>query len=194
MSRPKQLWVLAGGNGAGKSTFYSQLLEAKGLRFVNADRIALTMAPSAPAQASYAAARIAEQIRFELLEQEVSFCFETVFSHPSKIDFIAAAKGRGYEIILVFIHLDNPELNLARISQRIAEGGHDVPADKVQARLPRALAHVKQAAALADELYLLDNSSHDNPFRRIATLKDGEVTCFTSPLPEWAVQVLDEHL
>lgn len=88
----KQLWLLAGGNGAGKSTFYHTQLEPLGFPFVNA-------------------AIIAEQIRKDLLQQGSSFCFETVFSHHSKIDFAVQAKTSGYEIILVFIHLENISLN-----------------------------------------------------------------------------------
>jgi predicted ABC-type ATPase len=80
---------------------------------------------------SYEAAQIAEQVRFDLLRQRISFCFETVFSHPSRLAFVQQACAAGYEIIMVFIHLDDVQLNLARITQRVAEGGHFVPEDKL---------------------------------------------------------------
>lgn len=106
MRQEKQLWLLAGGNGAGKTTFYRLQLEPLGMPFVNADVLAKQLYPDHPEQHSYEAARIAEAIRLRLLQDGRTFCFETVFSHPSKIDFVASAKALGYEIVLVFIHLE----------------------------------------------------------------------------------------
>ena len=96
-----QLWVLAGGNGAGKSTFYERFLKPSGLPFVNADILARELFPDDPEANSYEAARAVEVLRQQLVEEGRTFCFETVFSHPSKIDFVAMARARGYEIILV---------------------------------------------------------------------------------------------
>lgn len=194
MTTPKQLWFLTGGNGAGKSTFYQLFLESRGIRIVNADRIAKAIAPNATENVSYEAARMAGHMRDELVKKGVSFCFETVFSHTSKIDFAADAKAHGYEIILVFIHLDNPELNLARVAQRVADGGHPVPDVKVRSRLPRTLENMKRAIPLADEVHLLDNSSSEDPFRHVATIKAGELAIDASPLPAWAIDMLSDYL
>ena len=90
MTRP-QLWLLAGGKGAGKTTFYELFLSPKNVKLVNADQIAKILNPDSPELASYEAAGIAEQIREKLVRQRVSFCYETVFSHVSKIDFAAEA-------------------------------------------------------------------------------------------------------
>ena len=87
----KQLWLLVGGNGAGKSTFYRTQLKPLGMPFVNADDIARDVFSQSPEVHSYEAAKIAENLRNSLLEQGKNFCFETVFSHPSKIDFVAKA-------------------------------------------------------------------------------------------------------
>lgn len=194
MTGEKQLWLLAGGNGAGKSTFYEQFLEPRGIRIVNADRIAHAINEKSPERASYDAAQLAERIRYHLLQQGISFCFETVFSHHSKIDFMADAKAHGYEIILVFLHLDNPALNLARVSQRVSQGGHDVPEDKVRSRLPRTFEYVKQAMPLADEVHLLDNSSHEHPLQRIATVRKGQAQVHTTTPPIWALEMLRGYL
>lgn len=78
MSSKKQLWLLAGGNGAGKSTFYRTRLEPRGVPFVNADVIARELFPDDPEGKSYVAARVAEELRAELLRDGRSFCFETV--------------------------------------------------------------------------------------------------------------------
>ncbi len=190
----KQLWLLAGGNGAGKSTFYRTALQPRGMALVNADNIARDMAPDSTEEASYAAAQLAEHLRYDLLNKGVSFCFETVFSHPSKIDFIAQAKALGYEVVLVFIHLDNSDLNKARVIQRVSEGGHNVPEEKIESRIPRTLNHIKTALPLADEVYLLDNSRWDMPLRRIAALKAGTPVIYADTLPAWARELLRDYL
>jgi len=190
----KQLWLLAGGNDAGKTTFYKTRLEPLGLSFINADILAKQLDPEAPEKQSYQAAKIAEVMRFQLLHQGRSFCFETVFSHPSKIDFIAQAKALGYEIILVFIHLDHLMLNQARIAQRVSEGGHSVPEDKVRSRIPRPLKNIKQAIPRCDIVYLLDNSRWDDPFRQVVRIRQGELSSDNDALPDWAIKLLENYL
>jgi predicted ABC-type ATPase len=185
----KQLWVLTGGNGAGKSTFHQIALAPWGVKLINADFIAKIINPEHPETVSYEAAGIAERMREALLRQGTSFCFETVFSHPSKIDFIAMAKGLGYEIILIYIHLRTPELNEARVHQRVIEGGHNVPADKIHERIPRTMRYVATALPLVDEARLLDNSFHDDPYQPVAVIQKGRLVWNIEPLPGWARQI-----
>ena len=182
----KQLWVLAGGNGAGKSTFYELALKPLGVPFINADMIAKEYFPDAPEEKSYHAARLAEKLRFDQLAEGSSFCFETVFSHPSKIDFIGQAKALGYNIVLVIIHVNTSSLNLARVAQRIEEGGHSVPAEKVVARIPRMLENVAAAIPLCDDVRVLDNSRLDAPFQKILTIKGDQRIVHVETLPDWA--------
>lgn len=186
MAPKKQLWILVGGNGAGKSTFYSHYLEPLGLPFVNADIIARSEYPDNPEAHSYDAAKLAEELRSQLLISGASFCFETVYSHPSKIDFVAHAKALGYEVIMVFIHLESTALNHARVAQRVSEGGHSVPDEKVASRIPRTLQHVKNSIPLCDQLHVVDNSSTDDPLKRLFVIKNGMVDRYVNPLPSWA--------
>ncbi len=190
MGDTKQLWLLAGGNGAGKSTFYRTRLQPLGLPFVNADMIAKELFPDAPEEHSYDAARIAEEMCYGLLREGRSFCYETVFSHPSKIDFVAHAKTLGYQVILIFIHLESTDLNKARISQRLESGGHHVPDEKVEQRIPRLLDHIKTVIPLCDQVRILDNSSARNPFMQVMIIRDGVREVKQSTVPEWAEQFL----
>ena len=190
MSGEKQLWVLAGGNGAGKSTFYHQYLSKYGIKFVNADLIARTMDTDHPERLSYEAATLATEIRENMIAQGESFCFETVFSHESKIDFIAVAKTHGYTVILVYIHLNDPSLNEARVYQRTLEGGHNVPAEKIRSRIPRTMKNIMTALPLVDEAWLLDNSSGQNRFQQIAIIKSCYCEKKVNPLPAWAMDLL----
>ncbi len=190
MDDNKQLWILAGGNGAGKSTFYNTQLKLLNLPFINADILARELYPNAPEANSYSAAKIAEKMRLALLQEGRNFCFETVFSHPSKIDFIATAKALGYKIVLVFIHLETTDLNQARVAQRVSEGGHNVPSDKIIKRIPRLLKNIKTALPLCDDIYFLDNSRLDNPFQQVVTIREQQVKVLTKDLPDWADYLL----
>jgi|SRR5690554_2838370 predicted ABC-type ATPase len=183
----KQLWVLAGGNGAGKSTFYELALRPLGVPFINADMIAKEYFPNDPEGKSYHAAQLAEKLRFDQLAQGSSFCFETVFSHPSKIDFIGQAKALGYSIVLVVIHVSSGSLNLARVAQRVEEGGHSVPSEKVLARIPRMLENVAAAIPLCDDVRVLDNSRLDAPYQKILTIRGDQRIIHVEKLPDWAV-------
>lgn len=192
-TQTNQLWLLVGGNGAGKSTFYRLYLEPLGLPFVNADVLARMAYPDAPEAHSYDAARIAEQMRTHLLLGGTSFCFETVYSHPSKIDFVANAKALGYEVIMVMIHLESADLNQARVAERVSEGGHAVPDEKVVTRIPRMLQHVKTSIPLCDRVQVYDNSSADKPFKPVLAVTSGSVTRYINPLPGWAEELLSDH-
>ncbi len=118
---------------------------------------------------------------------------ETVFSHPSKIDFVAQAKAKGYQIILVFIHLELTMLNQARIAQRVSEGGHAVPDEKVISRIPRLLKNIKQTIPLCNQIYILDNSRAENPFQRVASLIEGKLERHQERLPDWCQTLLDDY-
>ena len=190
MSDTRQLWLLVGGNGAGKSTFYRTRLAPLGIPFINADLVARELFPDAPEVHSYEAAQIVEEISNNLLLEGRSFCFETVFSHPTKVDFAGKAKALGYQLILVMIHLESTNLNKARVAQRVEEGGHDVPNKKIETRIPRLLRLTKSVIPLCDHVTLLDNSRADNPFVPVVTIRDGQVEKLLEPLPGWAQQLV----
>jgi predicted ABC-type ATPase len=190
MPDEKQLWVLAGGNGVGKTTFFKHYLADYGIKFVNADLIAKEINQANPEKSAYEALTIAATIRDDLITQGESFCYETVFSHESKIDFLARAKALGYKIILVYIHLIDSSLNEARGHQRITEGGHSVPSDKIYSRIPRTMENIKTALALVDEAWILDNSSEQNRFKQIAVMKSGRYEIKADPIPDWVRAIL----
>lgn len=113
---------------------------------------------------------------------------ETVFSDPqgSKLEFLKECQSNGYTVVLVFIGLDNAELSLGRVIQRVAGGGHDVPDEKIETRFPRTLANLRQALTFVDEALLFDNSSSDQPFRFVAAFRNGKRLRRKGYLPPWA--------
>lgn len=183
------LIVLAGSNGAGKSTFYQAYLEAfADLPYVNADLLVKTLSPNDPAVLTYAAAELADQRRREYLAEQRSFIMETVFSDPDgdKLNMLSAAQQRGYTVLLIFIGIPGPELSQARIVQRVQQGGHDVPDDRIFARYPRTLANLKQALAYVDTALLFDNSSAAQPYQPVAAFRQGKCQWQCTQLPHWA--------
>lgn len=191
MTDRPQLWMLVGGNGSGKTTFYYQFLHSHGIRLINADQIAKELAPDQPEAVSYEAAQIAEQIRFDFLRKQISFCFETVFSHASKLEFVQQAHAQGYEVIMVFIHLDDVQLNIARITQRVAEGGHHVPDDKVQSRIERLIKNIKAAIPYVDRLVVFDNSHRIGAFNYQLEYRSGALYAQAELLKPWATEFVD---
>jgi predicted ABC-type ATPase len=130
---------------------------------------------------------VAESLRSALVEAGLSFCTETVFSDPqrAKLGLLERAKARGFAVFLVFIGLASPVLSLARVEQRVRQGGHDVPDAKVRARFPRTLSNLRAAITIVDEAFLFDNSSYDEPYRIVALYERGTRVRQYPPLPRW---------
>jgi predicted ABC-type ATPase len=174
--------AVAGPNGAGKTTFYEAHLAPSGLRFVNADELAreLELAP-------YAAAELAAVLRETLLEQGESFVFETVFSDPvgEKVAFLKKAADRGYTVVLCFVGVDGPAVSEERVAMRVAQGGHDVPSEKLSARYPRTLQNLALAIRELPHVIVYDNSDLARPFRRVAVIEQGRVVERETDRPKW---------
>jgi len=170
------LHVVAGPNGAGKSTFYDKVLHPRtGLPLVNADLIAAEHWPGDAAAHAYEAAGLAEQARDQLVAERQSFVAETVFSHPSKIDFVQRAHGAGYHVTLHVLVVPEDGA-VARVADRVAnDDGHDVPEEKIRSRYQRLWEYVAAAIAVADTSYVYDNTSSEHAFRRIATYANGNL-------------------
>ena len=81
--------------------------------------------------------------------------------------------------------LESAALSMARVKQRVAQGGHDVPAVKLRARFPRTLRNLRAAIPIVDEAFVFDNSSFDHPYRIIAVYERGQLVSRHPPLPAW---------
>ena len=180
--------ALAGPNGAGKSTFYGAHLKGTGLRFVNADVLARELDVDA-----YRAAEIAGALREKLLEQQESFVFETVFSNPvgDKISFLQRAAGAGYNVILCFIGISGPAMSEERVTMRVTQGGHDVPAEKLATRFPRTLENLRKSIRTLPHVFVFDNNDLSDPYRQIAIFHDGKADFLSDSLPVWMQEILE---
>jgi predicted ABC-type ATPase len=185
----KRLDLVVGPNGAGKSTFVELALARllPGSAFVNADEIAKQRWPDDPASHAYQAARVAAATRAKLIELGKSFIAESVFSHPSKLELIDAARAADYTIVL-HVLLIPEELAVERVRHRVSAGGHDVPEDKIRERYQRLWALVATAITRSDFSTVYDNSGLKGP-RTVAQMNDGYV--IGSPAwPAWTPRVL----
>jgi predicted ABC-type ATPase len=183
-----QLVVLAGPNGAGKSTFYTVFLSQSPLPFLNADLFAAELEVD-----SFEAARILDATRDRMISDGVGFITETVFSDPhgAKLEMLRRAVAAGFDVTLVYVGITSAKLSAKRVAQRVAEGGHDVPRERLESRFERSLANLAQAIGFLPRVELYDNSSADEPFRRVVVFERGVATWrMRGRLPAWARRVM----
>lgn len=126
---------------------------------------------------------LADYVRRQLLKTSSKFTFETVMSHPSKLDFMREAKANGFKVYLYFVSLRDPEVNVSRVRNRVSEGGHDVNPEKIKSRYARTMGNLNEAMEIADVSYVFDNSfSEPTLFARV---ENGEVNFLQHSVPAW---------
>jgi predicted ABC-type ATPase len=153
------LIVIAGPNGSGKTSL-TRFLEQQGYDFgdyINPDDIARDLTGTYEERVRRAQV-LADERRKEAISAGRSFSFETVFSHPSKLDDLQAARTAGFEVILFFIGVDSPNVNVERVRTRVALGGHDVPEDRIAARYARTMALLVEMVKRVDRAVIFDNT------------------------------------
>jgi predicted ABC-type ATPase len=161
MTGSKKIVIIAGPNGAGKTTFAREFLprEADCPDFINVDLIAAGLSPFDPNQAALRAGRLMlEEIKRRVCTGR-SFAFETTLSGRNYARLIPRWRMAGYHVKLIFLSLPAVDLALARVSSRVAQGGHDVPEEVVRRRFDAGLRNFENIyCELADTWVLYDNS------------------------------------
>ena len=131
----------------------------------------------------YFAAFVADYIRNNMLNVVHQFTIETVLSDVRKLEFIDLAKKLGYKIYLYFVSTKDVEINIKRVAQRVALGGHDVPIEKIRKRYIKSLENLFDTIKLCDRAYLFDNSEENWTF--LAEFNQGELILHESSVPAW---------
>ena len=145
MPAPSTIYLIAGCNGAGKTTFAMEFLpkEVKCLRFLNADEIARGLSPLKPSAGAIQAARLLlTQVREHLIRRRETFALESTLSGKTYIRLLQFARELGYEIELHYLWLSSSAQGIARVRQRVQRGGHHVPAVDIRRRFYRSLSHL----------------------------------------------------
>lgn len=120
-----------------------------------------TLCVSSQCVDAYFSAFVADYVRSNMLNIVHQFTIETVLSDARKLDYISLAKKLGYRIYLYFVSTKDVEINIRRVAQRVAQGGHDVPETKIRQRYERSLGLLLDTIKLCDRAYLFDNSSEE---------------------------------
>jgi predicted ABC-type ATPase len=185
-----QLWVFAGPNGAGKSTIVAQFHVADRIPVVNPDTTAARLQPNHKGEPSIMlrAGRLAATERRTLLGSKRSFGFETTLTGHSEFRIMADARAANYKITLVFVGLDDTLTSLARVRERVARGGHDVPGPIILRRYDKSLENLPIAIGFADRCFIVDNMRDRH--RLLVTIEDGRVKHASRNRPNWAMRVI----
>jgi len=194
MEKPKLL-VIAGPNGAGKTTVTSQILKHEWVdecEYINPDFIARDKFGdwNSP-EMVLKAAQFAEEWREECIKKHRSLIFETVLSAPDKISFIQRAKQENFFIRLFFIGTDNPQINASRVAQRVLQGGHDVPIQKIISRYYKSIANCSVLSKIVDRLYVYDNSIENELPKLLFRSNEGKLVKQYTSINDWAKLIYD---
>ena len=160
-SQKKKILILTGPNGAGKTTFAREFLpqEAECLRFMNVDLIAEGLSPFNPDVAAFQAGRLMVQEMVTLVRRRESFAFETTLSGLRYARLIPQWRKKGYFIKLIFLKLPNPEMAIARVAARVAQGGHNVAENVIRRRFKAGWRNFQGTyQPLVDSWILYDNA------------------------------------
>ena len=180
MDKQPKAYIFAGANASGKSTLIAHLMQADviGGTYINPDLILKYELRLQETKENYLQAfQIAQKKRETLLQNREDIILETVFSTQEKIAFIHRLKKANYRITLFFTSTDTPYINAMYLTQRVLNGGHDVPIAKLISRRERGFANIKQATPFIDCLIYLDNSVPSEPPQIILSLYNG-IKCF----------------
>lgn len=161
MNPDRTIIIIAGPNGAGKTTFAREFLphEASCLRFINADLIAQGLSPFRPEEAAVRAARLMLEMIAECVKRGESFAIETTLSGRTYARMIPQWKQAGYQVALFFLQLPSEDLAVARVADRVAQGGHNIPEEVIRRRFHAGIANFHALyKPLVDDWRLYDNS------------------------------------
>jgi predicted ABC-type ATPase len=157
--------VIAGANGAGKSTVAPYLLRDKlGVsEFVNADTLAQGLSAFSPETVAITAGKIMLRRLDELAEQNANFAFETTLSTRSFLPRLSKMRDSGYEFSLFFLWLAGTALAVRRVAERVRQGGHDIPKATIERRYEKGLRNFFTLyQPIADGWYFYENSDEEN--------------------------------
>lgn len=164
MDNKKKIIIIAGPNGAGKTTFARSFLpvEAGVLRFINADLIAAGLSPFEPETVAIKAGRLMLKEIMQSAAQGNSFALETTLSGHSYLQHIEQWQNQGYRVSLYFLSLPDADIAVARVAERVLQGGHHIPEDVIRRRFQAGIRNfIEHYRNQVDDWVLYDNSVSD---------------------------------
>jgi predicted ABC-type ATPase len=200
---PGRIYVLAGTNGAGKSSIAGAMLRQAGSEYFNPDEAARLILARNPGLTGEAANGAAWQVGKRLLERAVAtrghFAFETTLGGRTITEILAGAVAAGLEVRIWYVGLDGPELHVARVRARVARGGHDIPEARIRARYDSSRLNLIRLLPGLTALWVYDNSVDADPQagaapapRLVLHMAATRVVtaCGPEDTPEWAKPIV----
>jgi predicted ABC-type ATPase len=189
------LIVIAGPNGSGKTSITNKILQHEWVDnclYINPDNIANdTFGDWNSNDAVMKAAIYSSELRESCLNDGKSLIFETVLSTNEKINFINRAKSIGYFVRLFFVGTESPTINASRITQRVMEGGHDVPITKIISRYSKSIANSCLVSKLVDRAYFYYNSIDFEEPKLLFRVSNGRIIKKYSNETLWSKPVIN---
>lgn len=177
-------YIIAGANGVGKSTSYYGYIPV-GCPFINADEISRKLKESVNDDRNIQeiANREAVQKMTVYLSQRENFSFETNLADADTWGFIRTIKTTGYAVIVIYLGVEDVEICIQRVKQRVKEGGHNVREDVIRARCQASMALLTRNLSIPDRLILIDTTSSQPQVG--AVLSEGNIVDKNDRLPKW---------
>jgi predicted ABC-type ATPase len=191
--------VLAGTNGAGKSSVAGAMFRQSGADYFNPDEATARMVAANPGMTTTEANSAAWHEGTRLLERAISerldFAFETTLGGHTMAALLQKALAAGIEVRIWFVGLSSPELHIARVQSRVAQGGHDIPEEKIRERYDQSRINLIELMPKVTEVKVYDNSLEADPRAGLAPqpalilyLKEGRTVEMVAlpKTPDWA--------
>jgi predicted ABC-type ATPase len=198
-----RIYVLAGVNGAGKSSIGGAMLRAAGADYFNPDEAARALIAANPGldqvKANAAAWRQGKRLLEKAIRERLDFAFETTLGGSTMTRLLGDAASQGIEVRIWYVGLASPEEHVARVAQRVSQGGHDIPATTIRRRWRHSRQNLIQLLPKLAELRVYDNSADADPAAGDAPepclvlhLADGEIVgpSDLSATPQWAKPIV----
>ena len=200
---PPRIYVLAGTNGAGKSSIGGAIFREKGANYFNPDEAARRILSANPStsqeDANIAAWNEGRRLLERAIDERRDFAFETTLGGQTIANLLQKAASSGIEVRVWYVGLRSLELHIARVRARVRKGGHDIPEEKIRERYVRSRWNLIQLLPRLTELRVYDNSAEGDPQsgaspkpKLILRVESGKVVemCDARRVPDWAKSIL----
>lgn len=202
-TRAARIYVLAGTNGAGKSSIGGAMISESGGEFFDPDEAARRIRSANPGisqtEANSAAWHEGKRLLERAIAEKLDYAFETTLGGQSIPSLLRRALAEGIEVRVWYVGLDGVELHIQRVRARVGLGGHDIPEERIRERYTQSRLHLIELLPNVTELMLYDNTEEADPSagatprpRLILHLVRGEIVelCDLSGVPEWAKPIV----
>jgi len=197
------IYVLAGTNGAGKSSVGGAMLLQQGVEYFNPDKAAMQIRSANPGitneEANSAAWRQGRRLLVRAIAEQLNFAFETTLGGHTIAALLESALSMGIEVRIWYVGLSSPELHIARVRSRVARGGHDIPDTAIRERYDRSRLNLIRLMPKLTELRVYDNSQEADPHAGVRPepalilhLARAKIisSCGLADTPQWAKPIL----